>query len=310
MHRIPRRAAEHAFVSPARSPYDQVGSAYAAYADGHSDRLLAFDGLHAYADKCVWAQLSAKLRTLRAQGATSVSILDAGCGPGTWLCRLVAQAHWLGFTDIRARGFDVAELQVAAARKKGRALARLPGVTLVFDVADLLEPLPEADASVDLTVCLYSVLSHLPREALPKVAAEFARVTRGHFITTVRAVGSTPTIFVDSLENARSFRQDHAHDRCTVELANGAHLDMPSHLYSARELASCFSPVFEIEDLSGLDLFHGRFTPDRRWNPAALSARDDAVEAALVRLEETYAHDKHLIDRANHLLLVARSRAH
>lgn len=310
MYRFPRRAAEQSFLPPVqgKSAYDHVGSAYVAYADGNSDQLFAFEGLHAYADKRVWAALSDKLRAIRSRGATSVSILDAGCGPGTWLCRLVAHAHWLGFTDIRARGFDIAEVQIAAARKKARALARLPGVHLSIDLADLRDRLPEVDASVDLTLCLYSVLSHLPREALPAIATEFARVTRGHFITTVRAVGSTPTIYVDSLEKARSFRQDHLRDRCTVELSNGAHLEMNSHLFSARELEGCFDAVFAVEDLAGLDIFHGRFTPDRRWNPEALGARDDALAAELARLEETYAHDAHLIDRANHLLLIARSR--
>jgi hypothetical protein len=39
-------------------------------------------------------------------------ILDAGCGPGTWLRRVVTHAHRLGFSKITARGFDVALAQV------------------------------------------------------------------------------------------------------------------------------------------------------------------------------------------------------
>jgi SAM-dependent methyltransferase len=301
-----RTADEFAFV-PARtdSPYDRVGPDYSMYADGDPAHLFAFSGLHAYADKRVWTVLDAELRTLKASGASAVRILDAGCGPGTWLRRVVAHAHWLGFRKIDARGFDISEVQIAAARKKSRALARLPGVTLTFEVGDLTQPLPEANASVDLTLCLYSVLSHLPREAIPQIAAEFARVTRGRFVTTVRAVGSTPTIYVDALEKARSFRQDHTCDRCTAELSNGAHLDLPSHLFSAAELRSCFGAHFAIEDLSGLDIFHGRFAPDRRWNPEAVHP-NGALEAELARLEEAYAHDDNLIDRANHLLLVGR----
>ena len=37
--------------------------------------------------------LEAKLTHLRATGATSIKILDAGCGLGTWLRRLVTRAH-------------------------------------------------------------------------------------------------------------------------------------------------------------------------------------------------------------------------
>jgi hypothetical protein len=68
-----------------------------------------------------------------------------------------------------------------------------------------MSELPEGDASVDLTPCLYSVLSHLPVASLLKIAAEIARVTSG-FIATVRSVGSTPTILVDSIEEGASFQ--------------------------------------------------------------------------------------------------------
>jgi SAM-dependent methyltransferase len=145
--------------------------------------LFAFDGLHAYADRRVWTLLEAKLTDLRATGAGSISILDAGCGPGTWLRRLVTRAHVLGFTTITARGFDVARVQVQRARLLARDLCGISGVNLTFDVADLTGELPETDASVDLTLCLYSVLSHLPVASLPKISAEVARVTSGHFIT-------------------------------------------------------------------------------------------------------------------------------
>jgi hypothetical protein len=189
--------------------------------------------------------------------------------PGTWLRRLVTRAHVLGFTTITARGFDVARVQVQRARLLARdlcgisgvnltfdvtdltgelpevdasadltlclysVLSHLPvamggslcgisGVNLTFDVADLTGELPEADASADLTLCLYSVLSHLPVASLPKISAEVARVTSGHFITTVRSVGSTPTIFVDSIEKGRHFKHDNSRDQCEIELCEAA----------------------------------------------------------------------------------------
>lgn len=36
-------------------------------------------------------RLEAKLTNLRSTGATSISILGAGCGPGTWLRRPVTK---------------------------------------------------------------------------------------------------------------------------------------------------------------------------------------------------------------------------
>jgi hypothetical protein len=68
-----------------------------------------------------------------------------------------------------------------------------------------------------------------------------------------------------------------------------------------------FASRFDVEDLRGLDLFHSRFAPDPRWNPESLQV-DSQISDELVRLEEAYATHPNFIDRANHLLLVARNR--
>ena len=288
--------------------YNEAGDEYAAYADGGPENLFVFNGLHAYADRYVWAVLDAKLSSLRASGASSVGLLDAGCGPGTWLRRLVIRARELGFTAIRARGFDFAEAQSDRARFQAADLASLPGVNLSFDVADLGAPLPEAAASVDLALCLYSVLSHLPRPALAGFAAEIGRVTSGSFITTVRPIGSVPTLSVASMEKAVQFKLDHREDVCKIDFRDGRHIAMSFHLFTAAEFRSYFADHFEIEDLRGLDLFHGRFAPDPRWNPPYLT-EDRSLEDELSRLEEAYSASPAFMDRATHLLLTARRRA-
>jgi SAM-dependent methyltransferase len=287
--------------------YNRAGEDYYAYADGNPTRLFAFDGLHAYADRQVWAVLESKLRDLRASGANSISLLDAGCGPGTWLRRMVTHARKLGFTEITARGFDIAEAQVRRARLLARSLSGLPGVKLTFGVANLTGQLREADASVDITLCLYSVLSHLPIANLARVSAEIARVTKGHAVVTVRSVGSPPTAFVDLMENVHRVRQDHARDRCEIQLRDGRRNAFRVHLFTASELRSCFADHFAVEDLRGLDLFHSRFTPEPGWNPVALSS-DSQFADELARLEQAYAASPAMMDRATHLLLVARSR--
>jgi SAM-dependent methyltransferase len=213
--------------------YNQAGDDYVAYADGDPSQPFAFDGMHAYADRCVWAVLEKKLTDLRASGASSVRFLDAGCGPGTWLSRLVIRAHALGFSSITARGFDIAQAQIQRARLATRNLSSLPGVNLTFEVADLAERLPEADASVDLTLCLYSALSHLPVARLPDISKEIVRVTSGYFITTVRPIGSTPTAFVDSIEKVLRLRQDHVRDRCEIDLSDGRHITFSFHQFTA-----------------------------------------------------------------------------
>jgi SAM-dependent methyltransferase len=285
--------------------YNRAGDGYAAYADGNAEQLFAFNGPHAYADRCLWQALDAKLVALRAAGRGAIRILDAGCGPGTWLRRLVTRALELGFSRIDARGFDIAEAQIARARALSRELAGKPEVSLTFDVADLCGGLPEKDASVDLTVCLYSVLSHLEIVRLPWVAHQLARVTRGFFVATVRPVGSPPSVFVDSVENAHSFAQDNLHDRCKVELHDGRCFTMNIHLFSAEELRGYFAGEFEIETLRGLDLFHSRFALDPRWNPPIPALTDREFDGELSCIEEAYAASPRFIEHAAHLLLVA-----
>lgn len=287
--------------------YNDAGDDYAAYADGDPARPFTFGGLHSYADRHVWALLERKLSELKASGASAVRFLDAGCGPGTWLRRLVIHARSLGFTSITARGFDIAQVQVRRARLLSQSLARLPGVEIAFDVADLTGKLPEADGSVDISLCLYSVLSHLPVADVAAVATEFARVTSGHFITTVRSIGSPPTAFVHSIENVRRLRHDHPRDRCEIELDDGRHAAFNFHMFTASELQNCFANQFEIEDVRGLDLFHGRFAPDPRWNPEG-TQENRRFSAELEQLEMKYATNPEFLDRATHLLLVARSR--
>ena len=287
--------------------YNRAGDDYVSYADGDPSQPFVFDGMHAYADRCVWAVLEKKLTDLRASGASSVRLLDAGCGPGTWLRRLVIRAHALGFGTITARGFDIAQAQIQRARLAARNPSSLPGVNLTFDVADLADRLPEPDASVDLTLCLYSALSHLPVTRLPEISKEMARVTSGYCITTVRPIGSTPTAFVDSIEKVRRLKQDHVRNRCEIDLSDGRHIAFSFHQFTAVELRNYFAGCFDIEDLRGLDLFHGRFMPDSRWNP--VSPPDDSQLAdELERLEEAHASRQEFMDRATHLLLVARSR--
>lgn len=288
--------------------YSQAGQGYSAYADGNSDDIFAFEGIHAYTDRIVWARLESILRDLRDTGATSVRILDAGCGPGIWLRRMVLRACELGFTTIEARGFDIAREQIRRARFLSQDLLRLPGVTLAFDVADLSRPFSEADGSVDVALCLYSVLSHLPVKRMESVAAEISRVTCGTFITTVRPLGSPPTAFVDSIDKARSFQHDADADKFKIIFDDGRNLSLDVHLFSAAELEKLFSSYFAVKEISGLDLFHGRFVPDPRWTPTSFHIEDRLIEH-LDRLEEAFAADPVFLNCATHLLLVGTKRS-
>lgn len=286
--------------------YNQAGERYEFYADGDTQDLYAFDGQHAYGDRSIWSLLDEKLHALRSSGARSLRILDLGCGPGTWLCRVVTRASALGFTSIQARGMDIAEAQVRRARARSRRFTR-DGIEFCFETGDICAKLPEADSSVDLCLCLYGVLNHIPFGRIPSLFSEVARVTRGDFVATMRAKGSMPTICVDAIEEARWFWHDDRNNLLEAELQNGRRISLGFHLFGTDEVRALSPPCFETTELRGLDLFHCRFAADRRWNPSA--ARPSAVFLQeLDRLEELYCRDPEFVDHATHLLLIATPR--
>ncbi|HWN79292.1 MAG TPA: hypothetical protein VNN81_15740, partial [Bradyrhizobium sp.] len=96
-------------------------------------------------------------------------------------------------------------------------------------------------------------------------------------------------------------------DRCEIDLSDGRRLAFGFHLFTAVELRNHFSGCFDIEDLRGLDLFHCRFTPDSRWNPVRWLG-DSPLADELDLLEKACAARPEFMDRAAHLLLIARSR--
>ncbi|MES2058553.1 MAG: class I SAM-dependent methyltransferase, partial [Pseudomonadota bacterium] len=284
--------------------YDRAGARYLDYADGMAGDLFDFGGRYCYGDRRIWQAIEAKLVAFAEAGHRRLVVLDAGCGPGTWLRRVVTRAHLLGIPEICATGFDISGEQIAIARLQAGTLRQLPGVRLRFEERDLITPLVEEDGSVDLCLCLNGVLNHVSAADRVRVAAELARVTAGKLFVTVRTTGSQPSIFIDRVDAAADFRHDDRTDRLEIELRDGHHVEFDLHLFHASEVRSLFAPHIEITRLSGLDIFHSRFAPDPRWNPVE-GAEDAAFHHDLELLEQTYAADPHFIDHATHVLMIA-----
>jgi SAM-dependent methyltransferase len=286
--------------------YDRAGERYRAYADGDLNRLYNFDSQYGFGDRETWGRIGQALHELRVKGVRELCVVDLGCGPGTWLRRIIDRARQMGFTRISARGIDLAEAQVRRARILAHNLASHSDVDLRFEVGDIRSRMPETDLSVDICLCLYGVLNHLPAEDLPALFREVARVTKGHFFTTVRAIGSTPTVYVDCVKAAKAYHQDNVRGRLDIEFQDGSQTSFPSHLFSAAEIRALASPALRIDDLIGLDLFHGRFANDPQWNPAEAAPKADFLQALRI-LESRFSHDPAFIDHATHLLMVAHT---
>lgn len=300
---VPSNLARHSNVG---ADYDRAGERYRAYADGDVNRLYNFDSQYGFGDREIWGRIGLALHELRVRGVRQLSVVDLGCGPGTWLRRIIDRARQMGFTKITARGIDLAEAQVRRARILSHSLAAHSDVDLRFVVGDIRSHMPETDGSVDICLCLYGVINHLPAEDLPALFREVARVTSGHFFTTVRAIGSTPTVYVDGVKAAKTYHQDNVRGRLDIEFQDGSHTSFPSHLYSAAEIHALAAPALTIDDMIGLDLFHGRFANDPQWNPAEAAPNAEFLQA-LRTLESRFNHDPAFIDHATHLLMVAHA---
>lgn len=295
-----RAAAQTEFAIAAA--YNEAGYRYGKYADGVARGLFDFDGRHAFSDRKTWEAIEGRLLALRARGLNHLRVLDVGCGPGTWLRRVAVRARQIGFAEVTAQGVDIANIQIQRARALSRGVAELSGVNLSFSHGDLRGRLPEG--RFDLCLCLYGVLNHIPAAEQAEAFARLAAATSGWFIGAVRTAGSTPTVYVDDLSAALRFYQDNRIDRLDVEFVNGRRVHFPSHLFTRAEVQRLAAQAFEIEDLRGLDLFHGRFDGDPRWNPQ--SPPPARLVQELERLEDRYCRDPGFIDRATHLLLTGR----
>ena len=285
--------------------YNDAGERYKDYADGSAKRLFAFDSLHSFSDQQTWAAIEERLHCLRLSGCRTLRVLDLGCGPGTWMRRVITRAHLMGFTEIISRGIDLSDFQIQDARKSCRTLAARGDIHLTFEVGDIRQAFPEEDKSIDLCLCLYGVLNHVRTVELRPLLREIARVTSGWFVATARAIGSTPTIYVESVSEARNFRQDNQADCLEVEFRNGKSASFNSHLFNHIEMEGLVRSYLKLEQLRGLDIFHSRFAGDPRWNSGDCAA--PAFIKELNSLEERYSRRPQFMDHATHLLIVATS---
>jgi SAM-dependent methyltransferase len=294
--------------------YDHVGDAYGCYADGEgAEDPESASSRSAHADSIVWQAICKSLDELRGQGVSRLRILDAGCGPGTWLNRVVAQARSQGL-DVEAVGFDISSGQLDIARKRAAELLsryRDNGRPKVeFLQHSLIDPLPWPKGHYHIVLCNFAVLNHLPRLALAPAISELCRVSSYRVIATLRALASPPTACIIGTEQVRELREDCARGQLAVVLRDGSKHVLTFNLYSAETLKALFASEAQVIDLRAIDLFLSRFAPDANWTEVLvnrLPARHQVMER-LKELEEPLCRLPGWIDHGTHVLIVAEPK--
>lgn len=293
------------------SAYDHVGGEYGSYADG--------DGLEdpsegpsrfAHADAIVWETIRKTIDQLRGTGVSTVRVLDAGCGPGTWIRRIAAYAHRQGI-DVEATGIDISEGQLEIARGRAQSFkARHPDArwTLEFSHHDLAEPLPWPDGHFHMVVCNYVVLNHLPKSALARAVKELCRVATCRVIATVRALAGPATGCIIGTEKVREYHQDCGRGELKLALKDGTEHLLTFNIYSAETLRTLFSPHATIVDLRAVDLFLTRFAPDANWTGNlvnCMTGRQEVIRK-LQESQEALCRQPGWVDHGTHVLIIAQ----
>ena len=292
--------------------YDHVGDGYGLYADGEgSDDPSTAAVRSAHADGIVWKAICATMDQLRADGVSHLRVLDAGCGPGTWLQRIVARAHRQGL-GIEAVGFDISRGQLDIARERAEGLstplADAPGPKLEFLEHSLADPLPWGRAQFHIVLCNFAVLNHLPRATVPAAVAELCRVASHRVIATPRALASPPTACIVGTEDVRELSEDCGRGQLVLVLKDGTSHMLTFNFYGAETLRALFEPHATIVDLRAVDLFLSRFAPNANWTGNLvnrLAGRQEVVRR-LKELEEPLCRLPGWIDHGTHVLIIAR----
>jgi SAM-dependent methyltransferase len=294
--------------------YDHVGAAYGCYADGDCvDDPETATNRSAHADSIVWQAICKSIDDVRDEGVSRLRILDAGCGPGTWLNRVVERALSQEL-DVEAIGFDISSGQLDIARKRTDGLPSgcrdtgRPKVEFVHH--SLTDPLPWPKGHFDIVLCNFAVLNHLPRVALATAIAELCRVSSHHVIATLRALASPPTACILGTEQVRELREDRGRGQLAIVLKDGTRHVLTFNLYSADTLKALFAPESQILDLRAIDLFLSRFAPEANWTEILVNRLPGRrqVMQRLRELEEPLCRLPGWIDHGTHLLIVARPK--
>jgi SAM-dependent methyltransferase len=291
--------------------YDQVGEVYGAYADGGATDEGSSTSRFAHADNIVWDAIRETIDELRETGVTKLRILDAGCGPGTWVGRVAAYARRVRLS-VDAIGFDIAEGQLEIARRRiHRAASTSANSRARFLTHNLADPLPWSDREFHIVLCNYIVLNHLDRSALPRAISELCRVTNHRVIATLRALASPVTACIIGTEHVSQYHHDHHSGELRLVLKDGSEHVLTLNLYSAERLKALFGTQAIIKDLRAVDLFVSRFALDEHWTAqlaSALPGRSQVLRS-LRQAEEQLCREPAWVDHGTHILLVARPRA-
>lgn len=297
--------------------YDRFSRSYTNYANGtsalaellelkESDVNRAFSWGDVQTWQAIEESLELKIEQRRKTGdSTPINLLDVGCGDGTWALRI---AHYCFRKDqsVCIACLDLSPAMLESAKKQFDDFFSQCGaddICVTYEICDLSSGLPAhiKTKGFDVTLCLHTVLNHLPAKALSFAIAELVTSTDGYLYFSVKPPFSRPTFYAAPMSEILHFdrRNEHLY---ALDRSGSFHV-LRSNLISHQQLIDALQPFSVNAEYVGLDVLISRLTPDPRWvgdDPTAkLLPIDD-----LLSLEARASLDSRYLNFANHILAI------
>lgn len=293
--------------------YNAFSDDYVSYSDGDvRNHLYDFkERQYSFADAKLWKKIKEVIAwSQKGNGKSPISVLDVGCGPGTWLLRL-ADTFSADSNTLSGVGGDKSPSMIQLANQHlSNYLTNNPGrqLDLSFSEIDLTESLPYADNQFDVSLCLYTVLNHIPISSISTAIQEMWRVTKKVNVSVVRSVLGMPTVYVCGLGKIEEYKQ--TDNLLTFRHQNGYTGTLISHLFTYQEIIDAFEKVSRVKECFGLDIFMSRFFRPSAWirNTKEILPVPQPVLEQLQMWEEKVCHDPSWVDFGNHIVIITVPR--
>lgn len=295
-------------INETKRAYNCFCKEYEIYADGRvTENLFDYENRsHGFADKKTMEKIEQQITKFLNNEKQTLKILDIGCGPGTWLRRIVDRFGISKGVKIECVGVDISEtlLYLAKERFEKYSVKNGGNINMKFQWTDLTETLPFEDNEFDLTLCLYTVLNHIPANKIRTVVKEISRITNGVNITSVKPVGGLPTVYVCDIKDVINYKQ--SFDTLSFLHKSGDEWRVCSHLFKRKEIVGLFNNFGKVEECLGLGIFFPRFEFQTDWKT------DDGIESyrtlknEMEKMEMAHWSNPRWVDMANHIMTITR----
>jgi SAM-dependent methyltransferase len=298
--------------------YNLFSGSYTSYANGSAvleeiiDLGSSIDS-HSFSrsDWKTWEAIQSSIDTLvsekkRREDKTPFTLLDVGCGDGVWAIRIANYclsnniAVDVDCVDLSDNMLQCAEFLFSTYCDSFEAM---PDLRVTFKKCNIIDGLGGSHKGrrYDLTLCLHTVLNHVPREALDSCMRELVEHTSGFLYLSVKPPFSRPTFYAASMSEVIRYerRDDHLY---ALDLKGKFHV-IPSSLISAEQLRELFRRYPIDYELVALDVVLSRFMPDPQWIGGDTNEMCVPMDS-LLELEAKVSTDPALLDFANHILAV------